>query len=225
MSQREVYQKIRNAITFGELKPGERLVESRICDIFHVGRTPLREALRQLQMEGYVDALSNKGAIVKRVSVRDVEEIYDILAMLEGYATEVATMYIGKAEKEKLESMQKEMKSIYKDIRNDLKKHTLMRSYNEWFEKNASFHSYFVKANGNLHLSEIINSLRDRTFRCRFVAISIPNQIEAYIRAHDEILKAVFKGRGKQAGEAMRRHVFNAKKILIKSLKESPWLL
>jgi DNA-binding GntR family transcriptional regulator len=176
-------------------------------------------------MEGYVDALSNRGAFVKRVSVRDVEEIYDILAILEGYATEIVTMYIGTAAKEELGSMHKEMKSIYKDIRNDLKKQSLIRSYKKWFEKNASFHSYFVKANGNLHLSEMINSLRDRTYRYRFIAISIPNQIEAYVRAHDEIVKAVFKGRGKQAGEAMRRHVFYVKKILIKSLEESPWLL
>ena len=56
--------------------------------MFKVGRTPLREAFRQLQMEGCVDVLPNKGAVVSKISVQDVENIYDIVAILEGYATE-----------------------------------------------------------------------------------------------------------------------------------------
>ena len=95
VTQREkAYQEVRDAIAFGDLKPGERLVEEGICKMFKVGRTPLREALRQLQMEGCVDVLPNKGAMVSRISVQDVEDIYSMIAILEGFAVEVAAKNI-----------------------------------------------------------------------------------------------------------------------------------
>lgn len=113
MSQtEEAYQKIRDAITYGQLKPGERLVETKICEIFKVGRTPLREALRQLQMEGYIDVFSNKGAVISKISIRDVEEIYNIVAILEGYATEVATGYIRTLDKKELRSIHMILKKL-----------------------------------------------------------------------------------------------------------------
>lgn len=84
MSQKEEgYQRIRDAITYGQLKPGERLVETKICEMVKIGRTPLREALRQLQMEGYIDVFSNKGAVISKISSWYVEEINNIVAILE----------------------------------------------------------------------------------------------------------------------------------------------
>jgi DNA-binding GntR family transcriptional regulator len=214
MSQREkVYQKIRDAITCGELKPGEQLVESRICEIFHVGRTPLREALRQLQMEGYVDALSNKGAFVRTVSIRDVEEIYSIIGILEAYATELATEHIGTAEKKKLKS-----------IHNDLVRAGLKKDYRKWLEKNGQFHGYFPKLSGNFHMSKVISTLRNRIYRYRFIAITIPGHIEEYIQAHGEILGALFKKDAEKAARAMQSHVFNVKEVLVEFLKQSPGL-
>lgn len=214
MSQtEEAYQKIRDAITYGQLKPGERLVETKICEIFKVGRTPLREALRQLQMEGYIDVFSNKGAVISKISIRDVEEIYNIAAILEGYATEVATGYIRTLDK-------KELRSIH----NDLKEAGLMKNYRKWLEKNALFHGYFTKISGNLHLSKVVNSLRDRIYRYRFIAITIPGHIEKYIQAHEDILEAIFKKNEEQAGEVMRRHVFYVKQVLVEFIKQFPGL-
>lgn len=214
MSRREeVYNKIRDAITYGELKPGEQLVESKICEIFHVGRTPLREALRQLQMEGYVDALSNKGAFVRTVSIQDVEDIYSIIGILEAYATEIATSHIGIAERNAL-----------KVIHKDLIKAGLKKDYRKWLEKNAQFHGYFPKLSGNLHLTEEITTLRNRIYRYRFIAITIPGHIEEYIQAHEKILEGLFKKDAERAGKNMRKHVFNVKDVLVKFLRQSPGL-
>jgi DNA-binding GntR family transcriptional regulator len=214
MSQREeVYQKIREAVTFGILRPGERIVETKICETFKVGRTPLREALRQLQMEGFVDVLPNKGAIISTVSIRDVDEIYSIVGLLEGYATEMATKLMGPTDKREL-----------KAIQNDLKKAGIKKDYRKWLEKNTLFHGYFPNVNGNLHLSKVASSLRDRIFRYRFIAITIPGHIEEYIRAHDEILDAVTRKEAEQAGKLMREHVFYVKEVLVEFLKQSPGL-
>jgi DNA-binding GntR family transcriptional regulator len=164
-------------------------------------------------MEGYIDVFSNKGAVISKISIRDVEEIYNIVAILEGYATEVATGYIRTLDK-------KELRSIH----NDLKEAGLMKNYRKWLEKNALFHGYFTKISGNLHLSKVVNSLRDRIYRYRFIAITIPGHIEKYIQAHEDILEAIFKKNEEQAGEVMRRHVFYVKQVLVEFVKQFPGL-
>src|SRR5271157_4646870 len=87
----EAYRRLREAIFYGKLRPGERLVEVDICRTFDVGRTPLREALRQLQMEGFLDVTANKGAVVRKISPDEMESIYDVIALLESYAAREAT--------------------------------------------------------------------------------------------------------------------------------------
>ena len=79
----KVYGDLRDAITFSRLKPGERLLESKLCEGYKVSRTPLREAIRQLQAQGYITVEKNRGAIVKKTSIEEVEEIYSILALIE----------------------------------------------------------------------------------------------------------------------------------------------
>ena len=75
------------------MKPGERLIEQTICQDFNVGRSPLRESLRLLQTEGYVDFVPNKGVTIKKISIKQLGDIYDIVSVLEGYAVETATKY------------------------------------------------------------------------------------------------------------------------------------
>ena len=80
MSQFEsAYNELRDAIVQGVLKQGERIIEKDICERFNLGRTPLREAIRQLQVEGFVEVLPRKGATIKRLSIEDLENIYDLL--------------------------------------------------------------------------------------------------------------------------------------------------
>lgn len=213
-NQRELaYNKIRNAITFGELKPGERLIERDICESFEVGRTPLREALRQLQMEGYVEVLPNRGAVISTISINDVEEIYSIVAVLEGFAVESATGELNKAHEQKLKSLQ-----------SSLKKHGLDKAYRKWLENNALFHAYFSEISGNNNLFPVIDWLRKKIYRYRFMAITIPGHIDEYIEAHEKILKAVFAGDQIAAGNAMREHVTHVKKVLLDYLQQYPGL-
>ena len=89
----KVYKEIRNAITFSHFKPGERLLEKTLCEAFNVSRTPLREALRQLQAQGYITVERNRGAIVKKTSIAEVEELYSILSLLEPYSAAKAASH------------------------------------------------------------------------------------------------------------------------------------
>ncbi len=211
-TQREkAYQKLRDAITYGGLKPGERLVEERICKMFAVGRTPLREALRQLQMEGCVEVLSNKGAIVSKMSVQDVENIYDLIAILEGFAIETA------AKNNQTEDL-RELKIIH----GDLKEAGRTKDYRKWIDKNTLLHGYFPLRSDNRHLYEMWESLRKRVYRYRFIAINIPNHMEEYISAHEEILAAIVNKQPVEAGAAMKKHVLYVKEVISDFLKHSP---
>ena len=114
MSKRQyAYNIIRNAITYGELKPGERLIEKRLCETFKLGRTPLREALSQLQAEGYLDFVPNKGVTISKISISSAEEIYNILAVLESYATKLATMNFSKENERELRSIHADLKKAW----------------------------------------------------------------------------------------------------------------
>ncbi len=213
-SQREeTYRKIQLAITNGMLNPGERLVEKRVCEEFKVGRTPLREALRQLEAEGYVDVSPNKGAVVRKMSLKEVGDVYDIVALLEGYATEIATKYITPEDRKNLRKIQNECKEAGRS-----------KDYRKWLEKNALFHRYFPRLSGKTYLCNQIDSLRGKNYRYRLFAATIPGRMENHIRAHEEILRAVFKKDARRAGNAMRRHVLYVKEMLLEVLKRYPEL-
>ena len=214
MSQREyAYQKIRNAISYGELKPGERLIEKRLCEIFNLGRTPLREALSQLQIEGYLDFVPRKGLTISRMSVDNVKEIYDVLAALEGYATKIATKYLN----------EKDMKEL-KLIQDHLKKALNLNDQNKWLDKNELFHDYLVKASRNTFLHTLINTLRSRIYRYRLISIALPDSLDGYFRAHEEILIAISRRDGGKAGKVMQDHVLCIAKKLTDFMHRIPGL-
>jgi DNA-binding GntR family transcriptional regulator len=213
LKREQAYQCVRDAITFGKLKPGEKVHEKSVGETFHLGRTPLREALRQLEMEGFIDALPNRGAFVRKISVDDVEHVYDVLAVLEGFAVENATLSANP-------SMIKELKDIEKKLIKDAKH----KNFRKWLDDNARFHELFQRVTGNTVLSESVSNLRRRTYRYRALVLSIPGHIEEYLSDHGKVLDAVIEGKAERAGKAMRRHVRRAGVILATFLRDNPWV-
>jgi DNA-binding GntR family transcriptional regulator len=214
MSQRVyAYNTVRDAVTYGELKPGERLVEKRLCEMFAVGRTPLREALRQLEIEGYLEFIPNKGVTITKISIGDMEHIYGILSVLEGYAAEAAIKHLNPSGVKKIESIQ-----------SDQKKAWAAKDYKKWLDKNAEFHESIVTASKNAFLVTIINNLRRRVYRFRMVSVTIPNFIEENIQSHEEIIKAFRQKESARAGKAMQKHVACAARTMVDFLKELPVL-
>ncbi len=207
------YNTIRNAITYGGLRPGERLVEKRLCEMFEVGRTPLREALRQLEIEGYLEFIANKGVTITKISIGEMEDIYGILSVLEGYAAEMAIKYLNSSGIKKVQSIQ-----------NDQKKAWAAKDYRKWLDKNAEFHEYIITASKNVFLTTIINNLRRRVYRFRLVSVTIPGFIEENIQSHEEIIKAICEKESTRAGKAMQKHVACAAKTMVDFLKELPVL-
>ncbi len=206
-----IYEKIRELITYGELNPGEKIVESRISKYINTSRMPIREAIKLLEARGYVETIHNKGTYVRKTSWEEVENIYDVLSVLEGYSTRLAFRKIKNQDIEQLEKLN----SILKELNN-------LNKYKEYIEINGQFHSFFPWICGNDFLLNLVKEIRDRVYRYRFLGITIPGHIQEYILDHEAIVEAIKEGDPTKAEEAMKEHLQKVKKILVESLRQFP---
>lgn len=213
LKRETAYLKLRDAITFGDLNPGEKLVEKAVCEMFDIGRTPVREALRQLQMEGYIDVSPNKGAVIRKVSIEELDNVYDVLALLEGYSAEMATKNITAPQLTELRKISKETR-----------KAANASDHRNWFVKNDHFHSYLIDLAGNPILTEEIKKFRRRVYRYRALALTLQGNIENLARQHDAVVMSVAQGKSRSASLAMRQHVEWTKGLLISFLQQNAWI-
>jgi len=212
LSLREkIINKLRDDITYGKLSPGERLVESKLVEEFKTSRTPIREALRQLQSEGTIEFERNKGITVSKMSVKQVDEIYSLRALLEGYAVRLSAEKIRKNDLLYLKDLQQKLKVAAKDY--DLK---------SWLHNNNLFHRFFPAHSGNENLQQILDQLLRRTYRYCYIVVSIPGHFKRYLEDHEEILRAYEKGDLEAAEQCTRDHMQRIKDLLVDYLYKSP---
>jgi DNA-binding GntR family transcriptional regulator len=208
-----IFEEIRDAVTFGHLKPGERLSEKRLCEEFRVSRTPLREALRKLQAQGYITLEANVGATVRKISLEEVEDIYDILSLLEPHAAMLAAA-----------GRTKEDIRTLKHIFQGMNVQSAKDDYRVWVRKNDDFHNCIHMMSRRSVLSETIHYLRNRIYRFR-ILITGREYVENYSLEHERILKAIISGEGKEAAKHMRKHLVNVRNNRVMFLRDYPELL
>lgn len=174
----KVADALREEIVRGELPSGTRLQEIEISIKYKTSRTPVREAFRLLESEGFLLIKPRRGAIVAPISEKDIREFYEMKAILEGYAARCATPRLTDSEIERMSELNSELKECYK--RSDVS--GMVPAHNE-------FHQIFVKASGNEQLSSLIEGLVRRFQRYR-IALSHTSAIAQSIESHEKILEA-----------------------------------
>ena len=143
-----VFNTLRQAILKGELKPGERLMEIQLAEELGVSRTPVREAIRKLELEGYVIMMPRRGTYVANLSIRDINEVFEIRTSLESLSNGLAAERITN---EELEQLQRLLVEIGNDIeKNDMEKIV---------EVDTKFHDLLYQASRNQRLIGIISNL------------------------------------------------------------------
>lgn len=187
---------LRNMIIEGELRPGSRIAELRLCSRFGVSRTPLREALKVLSAEGLVRLLPNKGATVVRVTHREVEEAVPILGTLEALAGELACERIDKERLERIRTTHRQMVEHYQRG----EKHP-------YRELNRAVHEAIFEAADNKTLSETYNMLQARLSSLLVIGQKSPRQWAAAVDDHEQMLAALAAGDGAQFAQIARGHV------------------
>jgi DNA-binding GntR family transcriptional regulator len=200
-----IYNKIIEGITCGKISPGEKLNERKIAKEFHVSRTPVREAFAQLEKAGAIVSHSNAGAVVRRLTIEQIEEILDIISVLEGYAIEIAVAKgIGEGDLKQMEKLEKEMEADEE-----------RKDYFKFEETNRKFHDFIVQKAGNETLENIVGDLTRKVY---VGGLTLPFSIHEYSKEHKKIIKAILERRPREASQAMRLHTQNVKKKKVEML-------
>jgi DNA-binding GntR family transcriptional regulator len=207
----EIEVKIRDAILRGEYRAGERLIEADLISKYEASRTIVREALRNLNATGLLKYVPKKGHSVKKFSLEEIQNTYDLICLMEGYACKIATPLFKKQDIDSLKKLQDQIKGHVK--KNDFKKYR---------ELNASFHGIFVNLTGNKVLKEEIITLRTRINTYRYLPLMIPGALENYTKDHETIIKCVIRNDPQKAKSAMQKHIERVKEYLILAIENSP---
>lgn len=193
-----VFNTLRQGILTGSLKPGERLMEIHLANRLGVSRTPIREAIRMLELEGLVTMVPRKGAEVARISSQDLSDVLEVRRVLDGLATELACARITQEEKEEL-----------KCCENDFVKAIESKDVTKIAKADVDFHDVILRASGNKRLIQMMNNLAERIYRYRLEYIKDENNHDSLINEHTEIVKYVCEGDTINAVMAAKRHIDN----------------
>lgn len=205
----KILEMIRDAILKGTLKPGERVSEPELAERFGISRTPIREAFRQLESEGYLEVIPRKGAVVASLSERDIEEFYAIKIILEGFAAKMAAENLTEKDIERLEAINDRLQKIADE--GDVK--SFFRVHNE-------FHDVFIKAAGNDKLYEMINQLVMKFKRLRLASLSQPGRMEISVEEHRNMIEAFKNHDGDRADNLVRHAATIGADVLIQSMSK-----
>ena len=175
----KILENIRDAIISGSLKAGSRVSEPELAERYGISRTPIREAFRQLESEGYLTVIPRRGAVVSEFNQKDVEEFYAIKSILEGYAARRACAKLTEKELSRLEAINNRLSELadHKDIKT-------------FFKVHGDFHDLFIKAADNEKLRELIVSLVTRFQRLRLTSLSMPGRMRVSVQEHEKIIEA-----------------------------------
>jgi DNA-binding GntR family transcriptional regulator len=205
--RQKIVEDLRAGIASGTFKPGQRLVEIHLSEVFGVTRSKIREALRTLEQDGFVKIIPNVGAAVAEFSQKDIEHLYDLMSVIEGLAVRVITPFMTSEQLKRLGVLVKKVETTERP--------TL------FYEYNNEFHSYLIGLTENDHLIRLAENFLLRIRCLNLQCLFSPGQMEASIKEHRKIVEAIKERKAVKAEQLMRNHLFCAKNRLIKFLNKS----
>lgn len=203
-----IFDSLREAIIAGELKPGERLMEVQLAEKMGVSRTPVREAIRKLELEGWVIMTARKGASVANLSVKDIMDVLEVRAALDGEAAFLSAVRIREDEL-------KEIKSIEALFEKSVEK----GNFQDIIKKDVEFHEVIYKSSRNDKLMQIVSNLREQVHRFRIIYTKDYSITQNLVKEHIEILEAIASRDAEKAQKAAYAHIENQKEAIVKSIK------
>lgn len=204
-----VFNTLREAILKGELAPGERLMEIQLAERLGVSRTPIREAIRKLELEGLVLMIPRKGAEVAKISEKSLRDVLEVRRSLEELAIELACQRMDEEEIARLGRTQREFAEA-------IENGDAMRIA----ESDEAYHNIIYQGTGNVRLVQILNNLREQMYRYRLEYIKDSDKRQVLLVEHEQILKALRLHHVQEAKEAMREHIDNQEITVLKNIKE-----
>ncbi|MDR5906500.1 GntR family transcriptional regulator [Franzmannia qiaohouensis] len=203
----EVAERIRDMIAQGTLAPGSRVPEKQLCEQFGVSRTPLREALKVLAYEGFVELLPNRGARVAKLTRAALKNTFEVMQNLEALAGELAGERITEQELTNIEALHYQMLAHYKN-----------GNMQEYLLANQQIHEAIVIASQNDVLIDVYKNLNHRVRRVRFTAELTNDYWSIAVAEHEAMIDALRARDGNALSSILRQHLKN--KVEFSALEE-----
>lgn len=204
-----VFQTLRSAIIRGDFEPGERLMEVKLANKLGVSRTPVREAIRMLELEGLVVMVPRRGAEVARITLKDLKDSLEVRLAIEELAVTLACDRI--TDEQKMQLIQ---------ANNAFHTAIINKKVPDIVAQDVNFHDVIFQITGNQRLISVAQSLREQVYRYRVEYVKDFTYHDVLVKEHDEITKAVVERNKEAAIEIMRKHIYNQELIVIQNLQE-----
>lgn len=204
-----VFETLRDAIRKGILKPGERLMEIHLAEQLGVSRTPVREAIRKLELEGYVIMMPRRGTYVSNLSIKDINEVFEIRTSLDSLASGLAAERITD---EELEHLQRLLVVIGEAIKE--------KNMEKIVEADTKFHDILYQASRNNRLVGIIYNLREQLTSFRAKSMDYPGRLEETLEEHRRIVDTIVQGDAVAAQKASEYHMERSEHTLLLSMED-----
>lgn len=202
-----VFRALRNAIVQGEFQPGERLMEVTIANKLGVSRTPVREAIRMLELEGLVVMIPRKGAEVANITVKDLKDALEVRMAIEALSVRLTCERIDEKGKEEL----KQVCIAFREAINSKLVPAIV-------EADEAFHNMIYKLSQNPRLINIAQNLREQVYRYRVEYVKDFSYHDNLVTEHDQITNAILLGDANTAERIMNEHIYNQEQIVIKNV-------
>lgn len=191
----QIVSSLRESIIRGDLDPGQKLTEPELSEKLGISRTPIREAFRQLESEGFLTVMPRRGAIVSRISRKEIDDFYELKSLLEGYAARIGAEKIDEKGIKRLRKINEQLIDLSE-----------IDDVDAFFLKNDEFHNVFLSYCGNEKLLEFLEHMVKKFMRFRLGALSVPGRLKKSVKQHDEIIKAMAGKDGRLAEAVVSKH-------------------
>lgn len=206
-----VEQKLRFAIVSGYFAPGQRLVERELCDLMGVGRTSVREAMRQLEAEGLILSVPHRGPIVQGITIEEATQLYALRVLLEGYAARCCAERAGDEAKQALNTAA----AVFVYAAERESQESIMAA------KDAVY-DLMLDGARNPFVKQILTAMHNRISMLRFASFTSPGRLEESVNEIKQIVEAIRAGDGDKAETECRRHIEHAAVLALAALKTNP---
>ncbi len=204
-----VYSGIKNSILTGELEPHTRLIEENLAEAMRASRTPVREAFRKLEEEGLIYRRPRGGYAVKGVTEEDVDEIFGLRSVLEGYAGFLAASRITREELKSLKDIIRQQEACLKNLRAE-----------EFIELDTQFHDVLHRAAKNARLYALLQGLRDSMYRYRVMILRYHPDPGVAVEDHKKTVQGMKARNARQVEALIRRHMNRGKNLIKRKLQQ-----
>ncbi len=205
-----VFNTLRQAILTGELKPGERLMEIHLAERLGVSRTPIREAIRKLELEGLVTMIPRRGAEVAQITEKSMNDVLEVRRAVDALCVELACERITE---EELAALKEACDKFAEVVRAKVK------NVKQIAQADVALHDIIVQATGNQRLIQLVNTLSEQMYRYRFEYLKDFSQHEKLVEEHRIIYEGIVRKDKETACEAAKLHIDNQKKAIIQQIR------